>query len=458
MLWGGAKYQQIALSQREMDFIESMKFTRDDILVAFKVPKPIVAVTDDVNRANAETAQEIFLSETIIPEVRRFIDKINEELITPDFGEEYILSFEDPVPVNREMRLAEFTAGVGKWITINEARKAEGREPIKGGDAVYQPMMNQPIGSVESSPSEKFYKNLYGRRSLQYRFKLKVDFYKAIEDLKTKIGTETKQKIKKKLKMGTGIQENSLFKDKEKRKQYWEYRTKDIDRKSKRMHYLVNSLANAQEERFIKKFNKEKPKDKSAIRKLFDIKAENQEFKKAILPLMFSIFKEAGEDALSLLRADKPFDTNKRLTKAKIGETIFSLLEKRAMFFANEVNMTTLLALTDTLAEGIETGEGIVKLRNRVKEEYDGFQNYRAERIARTETTAVVGEAHLEAYEQSETVEGKEWVATLDDRTRDEHLEMDGEIVEKDKSFSNGLMYPQEPNCRCTIAPVVNMV
>ena len=49
-----------------MDFIESLKATRDDILIAFKVPKPIVAVTDDVNRANAETAQEIFLSETIV--------------------------------------------------------------------------------------------------------------------------------------------------------------------------------------------------------------------------------------------------------------------------------------------------------------------------------------------------------------------------------------------------------
>jgi len=43
-----------------MDFIESMKFTRDDILTAFKVPKPLVAVVDDVNRANAETAMFIF--------------------------------------------------------------------------------------------------------------------------------------------------------------------------------------------------------------------------------------------------------------------------------------------------------------------------------------------------------------------------------------------------------------
>jgi len=57
---GGLEYQQISVSQREMDYIESLKFTRDDILVAFQVPKAIVAVTDDVNRANAETPYILF--------------------------------------------------------------------------------------------------------------------------------------------------------------------------------------------------------------------------------------------------------------------------------------------------------------------------------------------------------------------------------------------------------------
>ena len=61
-----------------MDYIESLRFTRDDILVAFHVPKPIVAITDDVNLANAQTAMTIFLSETIYPELVRLEEKINE--------------------------------------------------------------------------------------------------------------------------------------------------------------------------------------------------------------------------------------------------------------------------------------------------------------------------------------------------------------------------------------------
>ena len=53
----------------------------------------------------------------------------------------------------------------------------------------------------------------------------------------------------------------------------------------------------------------------------------------------------------------------------------------------------------------------------------------------------------------------KKWLATLDDRTRESHVDLDGEVVEVDEPFSNGLMYPADPsgepeevyNCRCTM-------
>lgn len=60
----------------------------------------------------------------------------------------------------------------------------------------------------------------------------------------------------------------------------------------------------------------------------------------------------------------------------------------------------------------------------------------------------------------------KEWMSTLDGRTRDSHRHMDGEKVSigDDVKFSNGLRYPGDPmgdpsevyNCRCTL--VVSLV
>ena len=68
--------------------------------------------------------------------------------------------------------------------------------------------------------------------------------------------------------------------------------------------------------------------------------------------------------------------------------------------------------------------------------------------------------------------EKKEWISTLDDRTRESHLQMDGVIADIDSTFEvenltdggiDNMLYPLDPNgsagnvcnCRCTVAPVV---
>ena len=53
----------------------------------------------------------------------------------------------------------------------------------------------------------------------------------------------------------------------------------------------------------------------------------------------------------------------------------------------------------------------------------------------------------------------KQWDSTLDSRTRESHQKLDGEIVEVNKKFSNGLLYPGDSNgvasevvnCRCAL-------
>ena len=89
-----------------------------------------------------------------------------------------------------------------------------------------------------------------------------------------------------------------------------------------------------------------------------------------------------------------------------------------------------------------------------------GFNN--AVRIARTEghrvqTTATM-DAMTEAKKKGASVV-KQWDATLDARTRDSHAKVDGEVRELDEPFSNGLMFPGDPNgdaaevinCRCAL-------
>jgi uncharacterized protein with gpF-like domain len=55
-----------------------------------------------------------------------------------------------------------------------------------------------------------------------------------------------------------------------------------------------------------------------------------------------------------------------------------------------------------------------------------------------------------------------EWLTARDDRVRDSHQELDGEVAAVGDRFSNGLLYPLDPagppeeivNCRCVALPV----
>lgn len=89
-----------------------------------------------------------------------------------------------------------------------------------------------------------------------------------------------------------------------------------------------------------------------------------------------------------------------------------------------------------------------------------GFNN--AMRITRTEGGRIQSEATFEAMNEAKKMGAevaKRWDSTLDNRTRESHAQVDGEIRELDEPFSNGLMYPRDPsgsaeeviNCRCAL-------
>lgn len=92
-----------------------------------------------------------------------------------------------------------------------------------------------------------------------------------------------------------------------------------------------------------------------------------------------------------------------------------------------------------------------------------------AMRAARTAITSAHSLGKLKGYERAAGMGidvKKQWLAALDSRTRGSHRHLDGEVVELDAEFSNGLKYPGDPdgpgsevyNCRCTLVPVIGGV
>lgn len=89
-------------------------------------------------------------------------------------------------------------------------------------------------------------------------------------------------------------------------------------------------------------------------------------------------------------------------------------------------------------------------------------------RNARTMTTCAENAGRIDSYIEAQNMGvslQKTWLATADSRTRQSHRAIDGETVPVKEEFSNGLMYPADPdgapeevyNCRCTLTAEVNV-
>ena len=120
--------------------------------------------------------------------------------------------------------------------------------------------------------------------------------------------------------------------------------------------------------------------------------------------------------------------------------------------------------IRSSLMQSALKGESIPKLANRLGI-IVGMSKTSAVRNARTMMTASHNmgklETGYEAVEMGIQVK-KKWIATFDNRTRTSHALLHGEVVDMDEEFSNGLMFPADPdgdpaevyNCRCTMALV----
>ena len=111
------------------------------------------------------------------------------------------------------------------------------------------------------------------------------------------------------------------------------------------------------------------------------------------------------------------------------------------------------------ISRGFTTGSSFSEIARNVSSNA-GISRNNASRIVRTEGHRITETAAYHAQQKAKDRGAdvvKIWDASLDAKTRDSHVKVDGEIRELNKKFSNGLMFPGDPsgkaaeviNCRC---------
>ena len=119
-------------------------------------------------------------------------------------------------------------------------------------------------------------------------------------------------------------------------------------------------------------------------------------------------------------------------------------------------------SINQIITEGYTSGKGINVVAGLLEKRFDQLETWEAKRIARTEIHNAHNNAVMKTYEAL-NVEYTQWIAADDDRTRDSHAELNGEIIRMGDTYSNGLQYPGDTsgdieewiNCRCSNAPFV---
>ena len=122
------------------------------------------------------------------------------------------------------------------------------------------------------------------------------------------------------------------------------------------------------------------------------------------------------------------------------------------------------------LTQGVLLGESIPKMARRVQR-VTGSNYATAVRAARTTVTGAENAGRVHSYQRAKDMGiklQKEWLATLDGRTRHSHRQLDGQRVpnEPGAKFDNGCRYPGDPqgryeeicNCRCTLVAAIEGV
>jgi HK97 family phage portal protein len=127
ILEGGASFTPAA-SHRDMEFAELLNVSRDVIREAYAMPKFMLGLVDDVNRASADASDAMFGSWGLVPRLERIKQALNTQFL-PMFGPsgrgtgqpDVEFDYDNPVPPDAEGERAETTTKVTSFVALVRA-------------------------------------------------------------------------------------------------------------------------------------------------------------------------------------------------------------------------------------------------------------------------------------------------------------------------------------------------
>jgi HK97 family phage portal protein len=135
LLEGGLDWKAMALSPKDMDFMEAKHAAAREIALAFGVPPMLLAIPGDNTYSNYQEASRVFWRQTVLPLGGRIAGALAQWL-APSFGTGLALVADaDKVEALASDRAALWErVSMAPFLTINEKRAAAGYGALANGD------------------------------------------------------------------------------------------------------------------------------------------------------------------------------------------------------------------------------------------------------------------------------------------------------------------------------------
>lgn len=407
--------QDMSATQKDMELTNQRTFTRDEILMMFRVWTPILGKSDWVWFAD-KRVPGYYLTQFVL---RPLGELIKEELNKQLFN--WIWHFSFNYPEDKDDILKEYQANT---ISLNEYRVLTGKKPLKDWDILldWTPIAYEETKKKEVSSSIEAIIS----KSLESHYQAK-EFW--TEEYNQKIW---EQKISR-----TDKYEEELAKL---QKRIWKFQEEEI-------------IANLWSEKSIKKIEKEWDVFDSKKSKLLYISLLTKFFKDMMSKEWSVSIQEISAEMFSI---------------AKLNKWIWENIER----MSDDIDKTTRVEILDIVKQWNRDKVWVAAIAASVRSKFSEYtrKSWRIEKIVRTEITRASNKSQEEAYVQSGVVAQKEWYTAIDERRCQYCADLHGKKIKLWEDFLKlGTTHlwqkidyetisfpPRHVNCRCTERPIIS--
>ena len=179
------------------------------------------------------------------------------------------------------------------------------------------------------------------------------------------------------------------------------------------------------------------------------------------LPQIYAVnYNEVARYANGAMRGRVSFDLVDAGTIKRLSAVEENLLPYKVVNRKRDVRWNV-AKINAEVTQGILQGESIPNISKRLSAVLD-MNKTSAIRNARTTVTCAENKGRMDMMHDAAekgVIMRKGWSAHIDGRERASHAALDGDFVDMDEAFANGLMYPGDPdgepeevyNCRCSL-------